>query len=213
MGWLWLLVIALAAFGLLWLGGVSRSLGLLTAAALLVGGSGYALQQNAALPGSPASPEQRRIEIDPGLVAFRSVIMPTDPAATATLAAADDRVRAGDTAGAVQLLIDAVDDQPRNATLWTGLGSALTYHDAGQLSPAAQNAFRRGFALAPDQPGPAFFLGLASLQGGDLPAAKRAWLQALELTPRDAPYRVLIAERLVMIDEFIAMSAGAPPTR
>ncbi|MES2904742.1 MAG: cytochrome C biosynthesis protein [Pseudomonadota bacterium] len=213
MGWLWLLVIALAAFGLLWLGGVSRSLGLLTVATLLVGGAGYALQQNAELKGSPASPDIRRIEIDPGLVAFRSTIMPTDPAATATLAAADDKLRAGDTTGAVELLLDAVHGQPRNAALWTGLGSALTYHDAGQQSPAAQNAFRRGFALAPDQPGPAFFLGLASVQGGDLPAAKRAWLQALELTPRDAPWRVLIAERLVMVDEFIAMSAGAPPPR
>lgn len=213
MGWLWLFVIASVAFGLLWWGGVSRSLGLMSAAALLVGGAGYALQQNAALPGSPASPEQRRIDIDPGLVAFRSTIMPTDPAATATLAAADDRLRAGDTAGAVQLLIDAVHDQPRNAVLWTGLGTALTFHDAGQLSPAAQTAFRRGFALAPDQPGPAFFLGLASVQGGDLPAAKRAWLQALERTPSDAPWRVLIAERLVMIDRFEAMQASEEQAR
>ena len=76
MGWVWLFVIGLAAFGLLWWGGVSRSLATLTAAALLVGGAGYALQQNAGLPGSPASPEQRRIEVDPGLVAFRSAILP-----------------------------------------------------------------------------------------------------------------------------------------
>lgn len=213
MGWVWLFAIGLAAFGLLWLGGVSRLLAMMSAAALLLGGAGYALQQNAALPGSPASPEQRRIEIDPGLVAFRSAIMPTEPAATATLAAADDRLRRGDTAGAVQLLIDAVHDQPGNAALWTGLGSALTFHDAGRLSPAAQNAFRRGNALAPDQPGPAFFLGLAHVQGGDLPAAKRAWLQALALSPRDAPWRVLIAERLVMIDRFVALKAIEPKAR
>lgn len=210
MGWVWLFVIGLAAFGLLWLGGVSRSLAMLSAAALLVGGAGYGVQQNAALPGSPASSEQRRIDIDPGLVAFRSAIMPTDPEDTATLAAADDRLRGGDTAGAVQLLLDAVARQPDRAALWTGLGSVLTFHDAGRLSPAAYNAFRRGIALAPDLPGPAFFLGLAYLQGGDLAAAKQAWLQALALSPTDAPYRLLIAERLVMIDRLVQAAAPSP---
>lgn len=208
MGWVWLFAIGLAAFGLLWLGGVSRSLGTITAAALLVGGAGYALQQNAALPGSPASPDIRRIAIDPGMVEFRSTIMPTSPADTSTLAAADDRLRGGDTAGAAQILLDAVANDPDNAALWTGLGSALVAHDAGQMSPAARYAFRRAFQFAPDQPGAPFFLGMAFLQGGDLPAAKRAWLQALALSPRDAPYRVLIAERLVMIDRFIAMQAA-----
>ncbi|MEO8142348.1 MAG: cytochrome C biosynthesis protein [Sphingomicrobium sp.] len=202
MGWVWLFVIGSGAFGLLCLGGVSRSLAMLGGAALLVGGAGYALQQNAALPGSPASPETRRIDIDPGLIAFRSAIMPTDPADTATLSAADEKLRGGDTAGAVQLLLEAVARQPENAALSTGLGTALTFHDAGRLSPAAHHAFRRGIMLAPEQPGPAFFLGLAYVQGGDLAAAKRAWLQALALSPREAPYRVLIAEQLVMIDRF-----------
>ncbi len=213
MGWLWLTVIGLVAFGLLWWGGVKRSLATLGGAALLVGAAGYAVQQNASLAGSPVSPDIGRMEVDPGMVAFRSTIMPADPAATATLAAADDRMRAGDTAGAAQLLLDAVARQPGNSALWTGLGSALVAHDAGQMSPAARNAFQRAFQLGPDQPGPPFFLGMAFLQGGDLPAAKRAWLQALALSPRDAPYRVLIAERLVMIDEFLAMQQGAPAQR
>ena len=212
MGWLWLFVIALAALGLLSLGGVSRALLMLPAAALLVGSAGYAFQQHAELAGSPASPDIRRIEIDPGLVAFRTAIMPTDPADTATLAAADEKLRGGDTAGAVQLLLDALRRQPADAALWTAFGTALTFHDAGRLSPAAYNAFRRGIALAPDAPGPAFFLGLAYVQGGDLAAARRAWLQALALSPRDAPYRVLIAERLVMLDRFSAMQGPGTVT-
>lgn len=213
MGWVWLFAIGLAAFGLLWLGGVSRSLALLTAATLLIGGAGYALQQNASLGGSPTSPDVRRVEVDPGMVAFRSTIMPTTPADSATLAAADDRLRGGDTAGATKILLDAVARQPDNAALWTGLGGALVAHDAGQMSPAARNAFQRAFQLAPDQPGAPFFLGTAFIQGGDLAAAKRAWLQALALTPRDAPYRILIAERLVMIDQFLAMQAAEARSR
>ena len=73
--------------------------------------------------------------------------------------------------------------------------------------PTAQFAFRRAFQLAPSEPGPPFFLGMAHVQAGDMAAAKRAWLLALSLAPRDAPYRIDIAEGLVMIDQFMAMQA------
>lgn len=213
MGWLWLFAIGIGAFAALWFSGVSRSLATLTAAALLVGGTGYALQQNAFLPGKPVRADVQRIDIDPGLVAFRSAIMPGTADVMAILAAADDAMRRGDTAGAAQTMLDAVNERPADPALWTGLGGALVAHDGGQISPAARYAFRRAFDLAPNQPGPPFFLGLAYVQGGQLAAARQAWIEALALTPRDAPYRVLIAERLVMIDGFIAMQAGAPTTR
>lgn len=209
MGWIWLFTIGLGAFAMLWFGGVSRSLATLVAATLLVGGAGYALQQNAALPGSPASPDIRRIEVDPGLVAFRSAIMPTAPAESAILATADERLRSGDTAGASQVMLDAIARQPDNAALWTGAGSVLVAHDSGQLSPAARHAFRRAIQLAPNEPGPPFFLGLAQIQANDLSAAKSSWLQALARTPRDVPYRIIIAERLVMLDRFLAIQADA----
>jgi hypothetical protein len=214
MGWVWLFAIGLGAFGLLWLTGLPRSLAPLAAAALLVGAAGYALQQNAALTGSPVNPEVRRIEVDPGMVAFREAIMPTAPSDTAILGAADARLRNGDTAGAAQILLDAVDRRPTNVALWTGLGTALAAHDKGHVSPAAEQAFGRAIQLGPKQPGPHFFLGLASLQGGDLAGARRSWLEALALAPRDAPYRILIAERLVMVDRFLAMQADpASPVR
>ncbi len=209
MGWIWLLAIGLAAFALLWFGGISRSLAMLTAAALLVGAAGYALQQNAGLPGRPVSADVRRIEIDPLMVAFRAAIMPGTVDDQAILAAADEKMRGGDTAGAVRGLLDAIGRRPGDATLWSGLGSALVAHDKGQLSPAAQFAFRRAVELAPDAPGPAFFFGVAHVQAGDLAAARRWWLRALSLSPRDASYRILIAERLVMVDRLLAMQAGA----
>ncbi len=213
MGWVWLFAIGIGAFAMLWLGGMPRTLAMLSGAALLVGGAGYALQQNAGLPGSPANADIRRIDIDPGMVAFRSAIMPGTVDDRSVLAAADDRMRAGDTTGAVQGIEKALGQRPDDALLWTGLGSALVFHDNGQMSPAAQLAFRRAFQLAPLQPGPPFFLGMAHIQNGDLAAAKRSWLLALSLTPRDAPYRVLIAERLVMVDEFLAMQAAEAPSR
>lgn len=208
MGWLWLFAIGLAAFAMLRFGGVARPLAALAGAVLLLGAAGYAVQQNATLPGSPASPDVRRIDVHPGLVAFRSAIMPTSSADSARLVAADERLRGGDTMGAAQIMLAAVAQRPGDAALWTGLGTVLAAHDDGRMSPAARHAFGRAFQLAPGTPGPPFFLGLAHVQSGDLAAAKRSWLQALALTPRDAPYRIDIAERLAMVDRFIAMQAA-----
>lgn len=213
MGWLWLGVIGFAAFASLWFGGVSRALSGMTAAALLVGGAGYALQNHASLPATPARTDIKRIDVDPGLIAFRSAILPGNADDAAVLAAADERMRQGDTGGAAKIMLEAVSRRRDDAALWTGLGSVLVAHDGGQISPAARLAFRRAFQIAPDEPGPPFFLGLAHVQAGDLQAAKQAWLLALSLSPRDAPYRVDIAERLVMVDQFMAMQAAEASAR
>ena len=206
-------VVGVVAFILLRLIGLPRAYIQLAAAALMLGAAGYAAQQRAGLPGRPVSAQARAIEVDPGMVAFRAAIMPGTPQDRAVLAAADAHLRRGDTTAAVGQLVRAVRAAPRDATLWTGLGSALSAHDGGQVSPAARFAFQRAWRLAPREPGPPFFFGMALAQSGDLPAATTAWLRALALAPRDAPYRVDIAERLVMIDQFQAMMAGAQPGR
>lgn len=211
MGWVWLFAIGIASFALLRFGGVSRALGTFTAAALLVGGAGYALQNNSSLPGSPAQTDIRRIDVDPGLVAFRTAIMPATADGEAILATADERMRQGDTGGAAQIMLEAVERRPGDSALWAGLGSVLVAHGAGQMSPASQLAFRRAISVAPEEPGPRFFLGLAHLQSGDLAAARQNWLTALSLAPRNASYNVLIAARLVTIDQLIAMQARQAP--
>ena len=205
MGWLWLALIAGSAFlAMRWLG-VSRRLATLSSAALVLGGAGYAWQQHANLPGHVVTANAATIEVDPGLVAFRSAIMPGNEQ---LLSAADDRLRAGDASGASQILIDALAKRPQDAGLWAGLGRTIAAHDGGQVSPASLFAFRKALALAPDAPGPPFMLGLAQIQAGQLPEAKISWLRALTLAPRDAPYRFAIAERLMVIDQFIAMRAS-----
>lgn len=213
MGWVALASIGVVVFVTLRLIGVSRGFGWVAATALMLGATGYALQQHATLAGHPVRAESQPIAIDPGMVAFRAMILPGSPDDARILAAADDQLRSGATFEATQALIAAVRASPRDAALWTGLGGALAAHDGGQVSPAAQFAFQRAWQLEPRAPGPAFFLGMALVQSGDLAAAKLAWLRALALTPRDAPYRIDIAERLVLLDELAAMSKGAAPRR
>jgi cytochrome c-type biogenesis protein CcmH len=107
-------------------------------------------------------------------------------------------------------MLDAISANPGDAALWTGLGTVLVAHDEGQLSPAAQFAFRRAQALAPNEPGPPSFLGLAYAQGNNLPAAKPEWERALALTPAAAPYRSVIVEQITAIDEALRTNSGVP---
>ncbi|MBN8816750.1 MAG: cytochrome C biosynthesis protein [Sphingomonas sp.] len=213
MGWILLLLIGCASITVLWFAGLARGLWMFVASALMLGAAGYAWQQRATLPGHPVEADSKPVEIEGGLVAFREAIMPGKPGDARILTAADDKLREGNTEAAVQVMLDAIARDPGDAVLWAGLGSAVATHDGGQLSPTALFAFRRAMALGPDQPGPPFYLGMAYAQTGDLATAKISWLRALALTPRDAPYRIDIAEQLAMIDQFQAMNANAPQKR
>ena len=119
--------------------------------------------------------------------------------------------RAGATQAAVNAVLGGLQGAPNSGRLWTRLGTAILAHDGGQvLSPAARTAFARGIATAPDHPGPYFYYGMALIQTGDLPGAKRAWLAALARTPRNASYREDLAMRLVLLDRLMAMRPTAP---
>lgn len=208
-GWIWLLAIGVVAFVVLRWFGVPRPLGWFTAAALTLGATGYAAQQRAGLPGHPVAADAKAIDVDPGMAAFRAAIMPASAEDTQALADADTALREGDAGAAARGLLAAIARRPGDAALWTGLGGALSAHDEGQMSPAARFAFHRAWRLASTEPGPPFFLGLAYLQAGEFAPAKTAWLRALALAPRDAAYRIDIAERLVLLDQLTAMAARA----
>lgn len=202
MGWLALILVAAAAFGAALLLGMRGSLRSLVAAAVMLGAAGYALQAKPTLPGRPTVAGTQPIDIPDGLVRFRTAILGGQSAGT--LSAADARLRAGDTAGAADMLIDAIRAEPDSQALWTGLGSALAANDGGTLSPSAGFAFERAIRLAPGAPGPWFFLGLAQAEGGNFQAARALWRRALSRTPADAAYRQDIALRVAMVDGMLA---------
>jgi Flp pilus assembly protein TadD len=206
MGFAALVLIGGIAAAALWLLGIAGALWRLVGAAAMLAAAGYAWQGSPGLRGHSAVANAKPIEVDPGLVAFRAAILPGAPEDAAVLAAADRQVEAGNAAQAVRTLLGAIGERPRDAALWTALGTTLAAHDGDTLSPPARFAFERAFRLAPDSPGPAFFLGLAQVQAGEIAAARPAWQQALALTPRDATYRADIAELLAMLDQFLAMS-------
>ena len=70
-------------------------------------------------------------------------------------------------------------------TSGSAYGYALVVHGGNMMSPAAQLAFQRAAAIAPDHPGPRFFYGLALAQGGNYDEAERVWRELLPTIPAD----------------------------
>lgn len=211
MGWLSLaLVLALAA-GLLVALRLPRALWSAAGAVLMLGAAGYALQGRPGLAGAAPKPRVETIEVAPEFVALREAMWGRFTAEWQLQLTADALLRAGNARGAVQVLLAGVKRYPRDAELWTALGSALVAHDGGNVSPPALNAFGRAIALAPRHPAPRFFLGLGYVQAGDLGKARAAWAQSLALTPPGAGYRQGIAERIAVLDALAQMQAGQAP--
>ncbi len=210
MGWLIIALIAAAVLLALWrLAGFGR-LGLqLAASALLLAMAGYAWQGRPQLGGSPVPPPVRQDLPDSAFAETREDMLGKVDRASFWLRIADSYHRRGDSYSAAGLLRSAVREHPRDPDLWVGLGNALIIHGDGMMTPAAELAFRRASAIAPDHPGPKFFYGLALAQGGRLEEAERIWLALLATGPEDAEWRPMVMERVQMIAQLRA--AGRVP--
>jgi cytochrome c-type biogenesis protein CcmH len=202
-----LLAVGIVAAGALWALGVSRRLWTIAGAALMLGAAGFALQSQAHQPGKPTEADVTPITVDPGMVAFREAVFAPSREDSLALATADARLQSGNAHAAADGLRAEIALRPDDAVLWSGLGYVLALHD-GAVSPSAKFAFRRAVTLAPGTPGPTFFLGMAYVDAGDFAAARPAWAYALAATPKDAPYRGDIADRLAAVDQFLRMSAA-----
>ncbi|MEP7007421.1 MAG: hypothetical protein ABI810_15670, partial [Sphingomonas bacterium] len=129
MGWLMLALIGVAAFLAMWLGGVSRSLWAFVGAALMLGATGYALQQRASVPGHPVESLAEPIQLNPVMIELRDSMLGRFTGDGAYLMAADGMTRSGDTRSAVQAVLGGIKKYPKSVTLWTGLGMAYAQHD------------------------------------------------------------------------------------
>lgn len=199
MGWVMLAALVVAAFAALVLLRMPRLLWSITGAALMLGATGYALQGRPTLPDRPASGISGTAPPDEGLIELRTQMFGRYGAEGAYLTAADAMARSGSPRFEAQAILGGIRGAPRSAVLWTALGDTLSRRDRGQLSAPARFALDQAIRLAPREPGPRFFLGLAQLRGNDFAAAEQSWRQALALTAPNAPYRSAIADRLVLL--------------
>lgn len=208
----WLLIIGLAGALLLalWrIAGFDRASVQLVAAALLVGMAGYAWQGRPGLAGSPVPPPVRQSLPESAFAQSREEMLGTVDNAARWLTIADHFHRSGDTYSAAGIIRAGIRAHPKDPDLWVGLGNALIIHADGMMTPAAELAFDRAAALAPDHPGPKFFYGLALAQTGQIDEAEKIWLALLATSPADAEWRPMVLERVRMIAQLRALRAQA----
>ena len=189
MGWLILLAVTAASLGLLWSLGARGGLLTASAAALLVGAAGYALQGRPGLPGARAVSGEGHdyVPLTDARHAFFGHFTPAEP----WLRMSEALARDGKSADAAGILQNAVKRYPGDPQLWIGLGNALVDHARG-LTPPAELAYRRAAEMAPGHPAAPFFYGLALARSGDRRQAVAIWRQILKTAPANAEWRPLI---------------------
>ncbi|WP_174279376.1 tetratricopeptide repeat protein [Sphingomonas bacterium] len=210
MGYLALALLAAAAFAATARFGVARPLWSMVGAALMAGATGYAWQGRPGLPGADPRPEATVRAPEPALIELRDRMFGGYTLDHAYLNAADVMQRVGEPRLAVLAILGGLRKMPESLSLWTGLGTALAAHDGDRVSPPALFAFEHARHLAPDQPAPLFFEGLAYIHAGDFAAARPLWARALALTPPGVSYHRDIAERLTLLDQYLAALARTP---
>lgn len=209
----WALILAVAA---LVFAGFVRVLRLpragweIAGAALLFGLAGYALQGHPGLAGAPKAPVENTRTADAELVRLRQQLGDKFGQGQSWLVVSDALARQGQFRADADFLGNALRQHPDDADLWVALGNALTGHSDGQITPAAQFAFRRAAAIDPQHPGPPFFLGLALAQSGHLSEARAMWAELLKRTPPDAPYRRDLEARVARLDAMLQSGTGGP---
>ncbi|WP_240504583.1 tetratricopeptide repeat protein [Tsuneonella mangrovi] len=181
----------------------------LFAAALVFGLAGYAHQGSPGLAGSPRPATTNETKTGTAMVEGRRELFgPVPPSSYVTMA--DGFARRGQFADAAGILRAGVDKDPNDVEAWLALANALVEQAEGKVTPAALYAYKRAQTLAPDNPGPGFFLGVALIRTGQLDKARGLWAEMLKNAPADAPWRPMLADRVEALDMLIArLRAGA----
>lgn len=115
------------------------------------------------------------------------------------LGLSDSFARRGKTELAAQTLEKGLQRFPRNVDLWVAFGNALVAHSGGVMTPAAAAAFDRAADINPAHPAPPFFAGLALARSGDSEGARAVWQELLSRSPKDAPWRADLVDRLAQL--------------
>jgi cytochrome c-type biogenesis protein CcmH/NrfG len=204
MGWAMLVLIAVTTAALLAFLRLPRLLWPLAGAALMLGAAGYAWQGQPYLAAQPVAADAVKLPPSESYKKLRDTFFGRFGGESMYFGISDAALTNGDPDFAARALTGGVDYAPRNAAMWNELGNVIALHDRGVVSPASLLAYRRAMQLAPRNPGPPLFLGLAYIRAGEYAKARPLWLRALALTPKDASYRDEITRRLALLDLLLA---------
>lgn len=97
-------------------------------------------------------------------------------------------VRTGRNADAAKAYGRAAALDPRNADYLSSEGEATVLAADGQVTPAAETAFRKALAVDPADPRARYYLAVARDQKGDAKGAIEDWIAMLKTAPPDAAW-------------------------
>lgn len=210
MTWVLILLVAAAVFVMLaFVLKMPRAGWELAGAALFLGIAGYALQGHPGMPGAPKAPVENKRAADEAMIKQRQQMGDSFAKGQSWLILADGLARQGQFGAAADVLRKGTEQFPEDADIWVSMGNALVGHSDGVITPSAQYAFQKAATIAPDHPGPPFFMGLALAQSGRLAEARAIWAELLARSPAQAPYRADLSERIQRIDSMLAAAGGS----
>lgn len=178
------------------------------ATAVLLGLAGYAWQAHPGLVGHDVKPSVAA-KFDERLAEKRRSIGERLGPAAKWLVMSDGLARAGNTQDAANIIARGLEENPKDADLWVGLGNALLAHAGGRLTPASDHAYRQALALAPEAISPSYFYGLALAQSEQFEAAQRTWARLALRLPERADLRMELVRNLMLLDRLIAQRDSA----
>jgi cytochrome c-type biogenesis protein CcmH len=174
----------------------SKGLWQVTAATVLLGMTGYALQGRPSLPPAPAQPLEASAAGATQLVEIRADMDQSFGSAKRWLVTADSFAKQGDYPLSASYIQSGLRADPQNADLWSALGLQLMLASEGQMSPPAQLAFDKARTIRPKYPAPYYFAGLARLFAGDLDGAIVLWEKTISLATPNAKWKPRIESQL-----------------
>jgi cytochrome c-type biogenesis protein CcmH len=201
---IWVLVIGLAALALAAMAllfRLPREAGRTELAALALGLAGYAAQGSPGTPGAPKAAAPLTPGEGANLVELRRAVLPEEQwSRHNAMITADGFTRRDRYADAATFLLGATRANPRDGEAWLALGNNLVAAADGAVTPAAQLAYRRAEAAAPQSPGVPFFVGVDQLQAGNFADARGLWLEAAKRAPEGSAARKAIEDRIARLD-------------
>lgn len=212
MNWVPILALALAAFLLAaFLFRLPRQGWSLFGATLLFGLTGYALQGNPGEPGAPTVAPKPTVAGNEALIAARRQFFDPELVPSRFVITADAFARQGQYGDAANLLRKAVEDNPKDAEAWLAMGIALVEHAEGNPTAPALYAMDRAQQLAPANPAPAYFYGVAMLQAGQPEQTLIVWQELADKAPAGSPWKAEMEERIKQLKAMMAGAQGMPP--
>lgn len=211
----WFIAIAItitAIIGIIIMARLPRRMWVLPSAAGALAMAGYAYQGQPDLPASPAQPIVASSDVADQLIDIRQEMDSDFGAAKRYLITSDSAARKGNYDLAAAFIKNGLNTYPNDAELWGALGVQLMLASNGQISPPAQLAFDRARKSRPKGPVPDYFEGLRALFDGNLPAAEKAWTNALNNATPKAKYRPLLERQLSGLQQLKQQGAAPNPS-